>query len=415
MACGTSSQSAVMSTTTIFIPPVLLTTTSSSTTTTTTTTLPIPDGVRCVDGMADDFLCDGLDLIAQIDVEALGGVPGRDFVTDLWGWTDERTGSELVIISLARGTSFVDITDPVEPIVVGWLPLPSDAEVVPLQDIKVYADHVFIVGESVDHGMQVVDLKRLVDDGVVEEVARLDTFSGAHNLAVNEATGYGYVMGSEQCLGGLVIVDLSDPADPAQVGCFDGDGYVHDAQCVTYAGPDLDYTNRELCFGSNEDTLTIVDVTDKADPAMVSRIGYDDFAYSHQGWLSQDGRYFFLGDELDEFEFEVNTTTVVFDLTDLDDPVWIGNFVDELPVVNHNLFVVGDLMYQTNYDGGLRVFDVSDPASLDYPLVAFFDSFPAADDVEFDGAFSSYPFFGSGIIAVSDISGGLFLIRWSDG
>ena len=51
--------------------------------------------------------------------------------------------------------------------------------------------------------------------------------------------------------------------NPTFAGCFDDDGYTHDVQCVVYSGPDADYTGAEICFASNEDTVTIVDVTDK--------------------------------------------------------------------------------------------------------------------------------------------------------
>jgi hypothetical protein len=42
------------------------------------------------------------------------------------------------------------------------------------------------------------------------------------------------------------------------------------------------YMGKEICFAYNEDTLTIVDVSDKAKPYNVSRVGYAGFAYTHQ-------------------------------------------------------------------------------------------------------------------------------------
>ena len=78
------------------------------------------------------------------------------------------------------------------------------------------------------------------------------------------------------------MVDVSDPANPTYVGCFGDDGYVHDAQCVTYAGPDTRYTGREICYCYNEDSFTIVDVTDKANAVLLSRAEYEGYAYTHQ-------------------------------------------------------------------------------------------------------------------------------------
>ena len=34
------------------------------------------------------------------------------------------------------------------------------------------------------------------------------------------------------------MVDVSDPLNPLYVGCYGGDGYVHDTECIVYDGPD---------------------------------------------------------------------------------------------------------------------------------------------------------------------------------
>src|SRR5690606_41197173 len=84
---------------------------------------------------------------------------------------------------------------------------------------------------------------------------------------------------------------------------------------------DLDYQGRQVCVSSNEDTLTLTDVTDKANPVLISRGFYPNPAYTHQGWFTEDQRYFLVDDELDEITgLTSNTRTIVFDHTDLDDP-----------------------------------------------------------------------------------------------
>ena len=37
---------------------------------------------------------------------------------------------------------------------------------------------------------------------------------------------------------GLHVIDVTNPFNPTFRGCYSGDGYVHDAQCVIYHGPD---------------------------------------------------------------------------------------------------------------------------------------------------------------------------------
>ena len=50
-----------------------------------------------------------------------------------------------------------------------------------------------------------------------------------------------------------------------------GTGYSHDAQCVTYEGPDTEHRGRQICLGANETSLSIADVTDKANPIALDR------------------------------------------------------------------------------------------------------------------------------------------------
>ena len=78
------------------------------------------------------------------------------------------------------------------------------------------------------------------------------------------------------------MVNVQDPLNPTFEGCFGGDGYVHDAQCLIYRGPDTAYYGRELCFCYNEDDLTILDVDDKANMMIISRTGYNGSMYTHQ-------------------------------------------------------------------------------------------------------------------------------------
>jgi choice-of-anchor B domain-containing protein len=97
--------------------------------------------------------------------------------------------------------------------------------------------------------------------------AHYDDFGSAHNIAINEDSGFAYAIGTGTCSGGLHMVQ--NPASPTNAGCYSGDGYTHDTQCVIYNGPDADYQGAEVCFSSNEDTLTIVDVSNKAAPDLI--------------------------------------------------------------------------------------------------------------------------------------------------
>ena len=164
-------------------------------------------------------------------------------------------------------------------------------------------------GSGNDQGIQIFDLTQLlnVDPNSPQTFVATNNFTGlgwSHNVVINEDTGYGYVVGASRSNGsglngrGLSIFDFNDPNNIFQVGGFSADGYTHDAQAVIYDGPDSDYVGREVVFACNEDTLTIVDVTDKSNTEQISRRPYSDSGYSHQGWLTEDHKYFYMNDEL---------------------------------------------------------------------------------------------------------------------
>ena len=382
--------------------------------------------VECAEGEASDFGCNEVDMMSFLPVASIGGARGVR-TNDLWGWTDPQTGHEYALVGLTHATAFVDVTDAVSPQFVGTLPKTADSPGSDWRDIKVYNDHAFIVSDNAGaHGMQVFDLTQLRDvrnaPVTFAETAHYDGIFSAHNIVINEETGYAFAVGSsgggETCGGGLHMINIQDPSNPTFAGCFadpstgrSGTGYSHDAQCVVYNGPDGDYRGKEICFGSNETALSIADVSDKDNPVAVSHASYPNVAYSHQGWLTDDHRYFYMNDEGDEMSGLVEgTRTLIWDIEDLDDPILLSEYISENQSIDHNLYIRGNLMYQSNYVSGLRIFDISDPAN---PVpVGYFDTVPWTEDTPtFDGSWSNYPFFESGTIIVTSGSEGLFMLR----
>jgi choice-of-anchor B domain-containing protein len=99
------------------------------------------------------------------------------------------------------------------------------------------------------------------------------------------------------------------------------------------------------------------------------------------------------------------TRTLVWDVQDLDDPILVHEYIAETSATDHNLYIVGDVMYQSNYDAGFRVIDISEP---ERPVeIGYFDTSPYRGGA----SWSNYPFFESGIIAVTGTGDGLFILR----
>jgi choice-of-anchor B domain-containing protein len=380
----------------------------------------------CVRGMAGEFPCHRVDMLYHFPMEEIGGgtAVGTGRGSDVWGWTDPATRRDYVLAGRENGTAIVDITDPMRPVYLANLPTSAIDNRI-WRDIKVYRDHAFIVSESFEHGMQVLDLTRLrdidPDDAPVtlDEDALYKEFETAHNIFINEDTGFAYAVGARNldrslnCAGGLHMIDIRDPKNPVFAGCFDEDGYIHDVQCVVYRGPDQRFTGREICFASSPDpnTLTTVDVTDKANPVLLAAVPYEGDGFSHQGWLTDDQRHFLFGDELDELNLGHNTKTYVWDVGDLTAPEVSGTFFSTEPATDHNMYVKNRYLFQSNYRAGLRVLDLREVSDGELSEVAFFDVYPPNNDPGFGfGTWSNYPFFKRGVVAVHGYQG-LWLVR----
>ncbi|MBW3620354.1 MAG: choice-of-anchor B family protein [Actinobacteria bacterium] len=420
----------------------------------------------CVDGLAAGvFPCSGIDLLSFVPDDEMftdGVAPLGAGLSDIWGWTSPDSGDNYVFFGKTNGTAFYRVTDPTDPVYLGEVPNPGPAELV-WHDIKVNDGYAYIVSETPGHGVQVVDLSML--DGMGEapvtpfpipQVGHYAMDGTAHNIVIDEDNDTVYLVGSGQVLGlggacttegkvgdnaGLHAIDVSVPNAPVYLGCHVGEGYVHDAHCVEYHGPDVEHQGKPICVTAHEDGVAVVDVTDITAPVTLSDTAtapdsldvYPDVSYSHQGWLSEDHAYYFHGDELDE-NGDRPTRTFIFDLTDLDRIALYeafehqglpgeGDLVDGYRVnIDHNMYTHQGLLYQSDYEAGLRVFDytqvgqdLGNGETGTLREVAHFDTYPESNLAEFNGTWSNYPYFADGTIAVSGIGEGLFLLKLDEG
>lgn len=378
-----------------------------------------PDGVAsitpCENGMAGIYPCNGYDLLAHITINDLSAEAGND----IWGWTDADTGKEYAIMGLDNGTAFIDISDGVNPIYLGKLPTATTAS--PWRDVKVFGEFAYIVSEANGHGVQVFDLKNLRNVSNAPQTfsadGRYTDIGNAHNIVINEASGFAYPVGTnrdDQFNGGAHFLNLQNPLSPTLAGGWGVNGYTHDAQVVTYNGPDDNYLGSEIFVGANEDQVVVVDISNKEAPVTLSTLSYTNIGYTHQGWFTGDHRYFILGDELDEIGQGFRTRTLIFDMTDLENPVLHHTYSGPTNAIDHNGYVLGNEFFLANYTAGVRVLDISGIADKTVTEKAFFDTYPANDNTQFSGVWSVYPYFESGKIVISDINNGFFVIKKSN-
>ncbi|KAK3708293.1 hypothetical protein LTR37_011558 [Vermiconidia calcicola] len=411
------------------------------------------DSVKCRNGQAvvepgnanQTFRCKNMDLYDFKSHADLGSSEGEG--SSSWGWTS-ADGRQFGAIGQADGTAFVEIDYKTGNLAyLGRLPQQSVPSI--WREIRVYNDICIIGSEAEGHGVQLFDMKKLLDLDPSSPVTFstetdvLGVFRGlpigrTHNIVVNWDLGYAVAVGAQPrnstCLSGLIYIDLSDPSNPTSPGCASDDGYTHDAQCVKYNGPDTRYTGRDICMAYNEDSLTIVDATDKSGKnasTFLGKLYYPGASYTHQGWFINDNHDFLLiDDELDEIEANGTAAsgipvTHIVDASDLHNPKYTGYFnATDSKAIDHNQYIVDGLAYQSNYGSGLWVHDVtsipSDPTGNSVETVAFFDIYPEDDAaeggglVEFVGTWSHF-LLPSGHVVINTIERGVFVVKIAHG
>ncbi|KAF1955914.1 hypothetical protein CC80DRAFT_516792 [Byssothecium circinans] len=406
----------------------------------------IAEFVPCANGTAtygkDTFRCSNLDLYHFLPHSSLGSTLG--FGSSSWGWTSP-TGREFIAIGQQDGTAFAEISKDGKFIYLGRLPQYSTPS--QWREIRAHNDLMIIGSEAEGHGIQIFDMKKLLTIDPAKPVTfnKLTDLVGhynklpsgrTHNVVTNPAGKYIYSVGAQPrtdaCRSGIIFIDISDPSKPTNAGCASADGYVHDAQCVFYKGPDTQYLGREICYGYNEDTLTIYDITDKKNPKVLSVTSYEGASYTHQGALLdvEDQRYLLLDDEYDEYDktgpgIPGNPITYIWDVSSLKAPKQTGLYKSSAKGIDHNQYVANGFAYQSNYGTGFRVLDVrsipSDPTGKGVKEIAWFDIHPDDDNqpgggtIDFIGTWSSYALFKSGYIFVNTMDRGGFILKLKAG
>ncbi|KAF2744808.1 hypothetical protein M011DRAFT_496066 [Sporormia fimetaria CBS 119925] len=416
------------------------------------------DVIKCKNGVAEavkgdasqTYKCKDIDMYDFLTHEELGSSVDAEG-SGSWGWT--YRGREFIIIGQTDGAAFAEVSKQGKLIYLGRLPQQSTPAI--WREIKTLGNYVVIGSEAVGHNVQIFDLRKLlkvdpkkpVTFSTETDLTGLFTdlpIGRSHNVVTNEEKGYAVAVGAaprnSSCAGGLIFIDMKDPSKPTSPGCAPQDGYVHDAQCIVYRGPHKKYYGRDICYGYNEDTLTIYDVTNKKGPnaaSIISRTPYVGASYTHQGWIINPNwqTHLVMDDELDEGTIDPNDTapdspakdgfpvTYIWDITNLEKPVNTGYYKSKVKSVDHNQFVIDGLAYQSNYQAGLRILDVSsipfDSTGKSVKEIAYFDVYPEDDNNEGGGiaiwdagTWSHYPF-ASGFIVINTIDRGAFVVKMS--
>lgn len=420
---------------------------------------------------------------ADLGAVPLVGVSSGARMNDLGGWTSPD-GEEYALAPNSGGIAIVRVTEPETPEFLGRIVSQTPTDFFNLWgDPAAFGNYAYFVTELDGSSIVIVDMST-ADSVIAAPTPDTDLplpffefsgggYLGAHNIHINEATGFAYLAGVSLAAGAAnnacgvddpprfntLILDLNgDPTNPSVVACLEDVGE-HDFHVVNYSGPDTDHAGKEIAFvfdgrdregqamGMPVGGKTLIwDVTDKANIVELASFRLPGLVFSHNGATTAEQDFLFIGDEVDElvqagwvFSFvfaqpvaeptnKPQTGTYVVDIGDLDNPVFFERFEDGTVGLDHNFVVEGDKLIIASYTSGTRVLEIGRDGNGDVSLAPFaeMDSEPRLQEntlnikqeerfsTAFMGQWGIFAFPGSDTIIASDINNGLIAMKLSD-
>jgi choice-of-anchor B domain-containing protein len=339
--------------------------------------------------------CSGI--FAQQNLTFVSQVQYPVRASDVWGYT-APDGTEYALCGVLNGVSVVSLADPANPVEVAFVPGANSI----WRDMKTWGHFAYVTADQngTKEGLLVIDLSDLPSSVSYFNwrdplPGGTDSLNRCHNLWIDEH-GYAYLSGCNLNGGGIVFVDVaSEPGNPKWAGAG-APVYSHD--CFT---KDNKLFSAEIYKGG----FAVYDVSDKANPVLLASQSTP-FTFCHNVWLSEDGKTAFTTDE------RSNAPTAAYDVSKLDDIRFLDEFRPPatlgLGVIPHNVHVKDDYLVISHYTDGCVVVDASRPENL--VQVGNYDSSTGWVN-GFHGAWGAYPFFPSGLIAISDIENGLIIVQ----
>ncbi|MBK8505420.1 MAG: choice-of-anchor B family protein [Saprospiraceae bacterium] len=316
--------------------------------------------------------------------------------SDIWGYTSEN-GTEFAILGTGIGTAIYELSDPANPTLVSLVP----GTLSRWRDFKTYGHYIFGVADEGADGLLIINMADAPDNiqwsfwrptlTIGSDQPR--TLDKCHNLYIDST--FVFLAGCNLHGGGILILDLStDPEQPDFIATGDR-RYAHDV----FVQNNRMYTSD---LGSG---CVIVDITDINNPqTIVSQETSLDF--THNAWVSEDGSFLFTTDErTDAFidAYDIRNTDEILRLDQYQPSATVRN-----PVIPHNVHYLNGYLIISYYVDGVKIVDAHQPDNL--VEVGSYDTYRFRDD-GFHGAWGAFPFLPSGLILVSDIESGLYVLR----
>jgi hypothetical protein len=361
----------------------------------------------------------------------VGRMPVSGFIsTEFWLHPDGRHG---YLATLGDRLYAMDLADPARPVITDSVMV--DARTI--NDVMTAEDGKFGVmtregASSRKNGIVILSFEDPAHPKQVAEFTETVT-GGVHSTFIYK----GYVYLTDDATGSMRVIDIRDPYHPSQVARWETPR--------TEAGRmlhDIDVQDGLAYLSYWNDGLVILDVGNGVkggspdNPQMVSQLKYDLNALyrdveavggpgfirgTHTAWRS--GRYVFVGDEVFSAKPVGSLGPVglgraygrlhVVDVSDVTAPKLVA-WYEPKDGGAHNVWVAADTLYLGDYQGGLRVVDVSGELRGDLQQQGREIAHVATGDGQ--GKVPNAPLtwgaiYRNGLVYVPDMNSGLWVVK----
>lgn len=315
-------------------------------------------------------------------------------------WGMAVNGHEYAVLGGALHVLIFDITTPAQPELVGKF---EGTKNTVWREFKSYKNRLYCVSDGTTEGMMIIDFTN-APDTIVRTYFSNELFASAHTITMDTVSGHIYLNGTNVANQGLLVLDVSQNPDQPTIlasGSLPG-GYIHDS-----------YVRNDTVYASSGfNGFYVYDYTTPDTPRVLASLP-NTGGYHHNNWLTLDGRYCFATEEIPS-----GRPVMVIDLQDLGNANLeiVKTFLDPLlppgayNAIPHNVYIKGNLLFDSQYEDGLLVYDISDPLA---PVrIAYYDTHPENTQYNtYYGCWGNYPWLPSGTLIAGDMQNGLFLLK----
>ncbi len=318
----------------------------------------------------------------------------------IWGLT--VNGHEIAVVGGALHVLFIDVTKPTEPKLIGKF---AGNKNTIWREFKSYKNRVYAVSDNTDEGMMIFDMTK-APEAITRTYFSNEFFNSSHTITLDTMSGRIYLNGSNAASQGSVLLSVRDNPDKPEVLAVIPDlqcKYIHDS----YVRGDTLYAS------SGGNGYCIYDMRDYTNPKFLAAESTG--GYNHNSWITTDGRYAYYTEEVPQ-----GLPIRIVDLQKLGtgEIKMVGSFLDNLldptaiekKAIAHNLYIRDNLLYVSQYEDGLLVYDISKPTQP--VLRAFYDTHP--QNIQYNtyyGNWGNYPWLPSGNIITTDMQNGLSILK----